>query len=821
MNLSPPAPRPLHIKRPRKATVSGSEAFLCALATVFLYFTLINPWQSESGFGVDHTHVDALDRLRYVNMFIGTVNGGHAFPGATLPYGMAKASADCIGEAHGGFATDGSDISGFSHMHDSGTGGTISLGNFPLFPQYCPDDDLSQCKFTRVQRRVPRGEYDASPGYFTLTLADGIRGETTVTEHTALYRFTFPRNMTSTGNIGSPVITLDLNDLANTRTGETTVTIDPQTKHIIGNATFHPSFGIGKYTLYYCAAFKGPSEPFIAVWHGSSNIRVEANLTWSGYEAGGALAKFDMPPTADKASVLIRVGLSFISADQACENAESEIPDFNFERVKRAAEIKWQKKLGVISTVPGGIDKDLEIIFWSGFYRAMISPQDYTNENPLWNSTEPYFDSFYCIWDSFRSQHPFLTLVDPLEETRMVRALVDIYKHEGKLPDCRMSLSKGYTQGGSNADIVIADAYIKNLGGDIDWDLAYEALVSDAEEEPLSWNVAGRGGLKSWKELGFIPFRDTQHQGQGLMTRSVSRTVEYAYDDFCIAEMAEKLGHMEDYGKYIARAGNWRNLFKEDQTSSIGGVDTGFVGFLQPRRNNLTWEFQDPSFCSPLLNMDSCYLDGGGHETYEGSCWLYTFFVPQDMASLVTLLGGPSQLVERLHFLHESGLLYMGNEQAFLTVFLYHYAGRPALSAERAHYYIPREFNNTITGIPGNDDSGAMGSFITLTMMGVFPNPGQDVYFIIPPFFESVSIRNEQTGKIATIKNINFDPGYRNIYIQNATRDGNPWTKNWIDHSFFAEGGVLELALGPEESTWGRKEGDLPPSISTSQQAIT
>jgi putative alpha-1,2-mannosidase len=213
--------------------------------------------------------------------------------------------------------------------------------------------------------------------------------------------------------------------------------------------------------------------------------------------------------------------------------------------------------------------------------------------------------------------------------------------------------------------------------------------------------------------------------------------------------------------------------------------------------------------------MDSCYFDPAGGETYEGSCWLYTFFVPQDMASLVNTLSGPSRFIERLDFLHESGLLYMGDEQAFLTLFLYHYAGRPALSARRAHYYIPSQFNNTVAGIPGNDDSGAMGSFIALTMMGAFPNPGQNVYFITPPFFESVSIVSGQTGKTATIRNINFDPDYDNIYIQRVTRDGKLWTKNWIDHSFFNEGGILELTLGTEESSWGTREEDLPPSMST------
>ncbi|KAF4624559.1 hypothetical protein G7Y89_g13610 [Cudoniella acicularis] len=552
--------------------------------------------------------------------------------------------------------------------------------------------------------------------------------------------------------------------------------------------------------------------PETAIWEGIGSLVNGTEKEFADYSYGGTVSRF-RPPRNDH--ILVRVGLSFISPNQACRNAESEIPKFEFEKVRKAAETEWRKKFNVIKTVSGGIDKDLEIIFWSGFYRTMLSPQDYTGENPLWNSTEPYFDSFYCIWDSFRSQHPFLTLVDPIEQSRMVRALIDIWKFEGKLPDCRMSLCQGFTQGGSNADVILADAYVKKLGGPIDWDLAYRAVVSDAEEELDSWDYAGRGGLSGWKRLGFIPIDDGKDEYNGLKSRSVSRTVEFAYDDFCIAAMAEGLKHKEDHKKYLGRAGNWESLFNPKQNSSIKGVDTGFVGFLQPRNENLTWEFQDPARCSPLVLPDSCYLDSSGGETYEGAIWLYTFLIPQDMATLVKLLGGPAKFVERLNFLHESGLLYMGDEQAFLTVFLYHYAGRPALSAKRTHTYIPKEFNNTINGIPGNDDSGAMGSFVTLTMMGVFPNPGQDVYFITPPFFKEISLVNGQTGKTATIRNINFDPEYKNIYIQNATRDGKFWGRNWIDHSFFAEGGILELTLGREESKWGTREQDLPPSIST------
>jgi putative alpha-1,2-mannosidase len=181
----------------------------------------------------------------------------------------------------------------------------------------------------------------------------------------------------------------------------------------------------------------------------------------------------------------------------------------------------------------------------------------------------------------------------------------------------------------------------------------------------------------------------------------------------------------------------------------------------------------------------------------------------------MTLYGGPSAFVRRLDYLHDHNITYIGNEPAFLTVFQYHYAGRPALSAKRAHFYIPAFFAPTPDGLPGNDDSGAMGSFLAFAMMGLFPNPGQDVYLITPPFFENVSITHPLTGKTATIRNVNFDPSYTDIYIQSATLDGVGYAKNWIDHGFFTEGKELVLTLGRNESTWGTRVQDLPPSLGT------
>ncbi len=188
-----------------------------------------------------------------------------------------------------------------------------------------------------------------------------------------------------------------------------------------------------------------------------------------------------------------------------------------------------------------------------------------------------------------------------------------------------MSLCKGFTQGGSNADVVLTDAYVKNLTSSssyskINWTLAYEAVVNDAENEPLDWSVEGRGGLQSWKSLNYIPYLDWDYLGFGTNSRSISRTLEYSYDDFCIATMGKGLGKT-DYAKYLGRSGNWMNLWKEDQISAINGSDTGFVGFLQPKYLNGTWGEQDPILCSPLDSF--CSLTDNPQETFEDSIWEY------------------------------------------------------------------------------------------------------------------------------------------------------------------------------------------------------
>ncbi|KAK3067080.1 hypothetical protein LTS18_001319, partial [Coniosporium uncinatum] len=303
-------------------------------------------------------------------------------------------------------------------------GQSPSLGNFPIFPQAgCPGNELDRCNWPAADRAaaVVNGSVIARPGYFAVTLNTSIKAEMTVTNHTALYRFTFPTAGLNASTPLSPMILADLNDLPNSRSNAT-VEVNPDTGRITGNGTFNPSFGIGNYDLHFCADFSGAPVRQTGVWRNNragiepKSQRVESDGVNTVLPAG-AWAQFKAPESINQ--ITVRVGVSFVSVAQACGNAEREIPDFDFDGVLQAAETTWKEKLDIISIDASGVSDEIQEVFWSGVYRAMLSPQDYTGENPLWESDKPYYDSFYCIWDSFRSIHQFITLVDPLSQTRM------------------------------------------------------------------------------------------------------------------------------------------------------------------------------------------------------------------------------------------------------------------------------------------------------------------------------------------------------------------------------------------------------------------
>ena len=316
---------------------------------------------------------------------------------------MAKSSPDSTDDNQGGFATDGGGITGFSHMHDSGTGGSQSLGNFEIFPQIgCLGDDITRCLWTKNDRTTnySNESVEARPGYFALNLDTPIRAEMTVSNRTALYRFTFQGNQSSSGNDAvpySPLILADLTDLPNSRINGSAFS-DLKTGRLSGSGTFSPSFGVGSYVLHFCADFQGASVRRTGVFDNNrpstsiNNIHpVDDGIDGSpDILPAGSWVQFNAPANNE---ILARVGVSFMSVDQACSNAQNEIPDFDFDGVRQSAEDAWRKKLSVVSLNATGVSDSIQEVFWSGMYRSMLSPQDYTGENYLWNSTEPYYDS--------------------------------------------------------------------------------------------------------------------------------------------------------------------------------------------------------------------------------------------------------------------------------------------------------------------------------------------------------------------------------------------------------------------------------------------
>jgi putative alpha-1,2-mannosidase len=339
------------------------------------------------------------DPLSFVDPLIGTNNGGNVFAGATLPYGMAKPVADVNGLNTGGFATDGSGVTGFSAMHDSGTGGNPSLGNFPILPQICPDDVIDNCNFLIGSRAVnyDNSSVKASPGYFGLELTNGITAEMTATQHAALYKFNFQNAFAnSTGT--KPLVLLDLTDLWQSRQNAT-VSVDEKSGRIRANGIFLPSFGAGSYESFVCVDFAGGTVNDTGIWvNNRAGTDVKDLFVTRGfnlfYLQAGGFVTFD---SLLNNTLYARVGVSLVSTEQACQNAETEIPEptSNFADIQSAAEKAWKEKLSPVSVNATSVSDDLQKLFWSGIYRTMLSPQNYTGENPLWSSDEPYFDSYY------------------------------------------------------------------------------------------------------------------------------------------------------------------------------------------------------------------------------------------------------------------------------------------------------------------------------------------------------------------------------------------------------------------------------------------
>ncbi|KAF5328370.1 hypothetical protein D9619_013241 [Psilocybe cf. subviscida] len=773
------------------------------------------------------------DPASLVNAFIGTTNGGHVFPGATLPHGMIKAGMDTDSPGnHAGYDGDPTfNVTGFSQLHDSGTGGAVPLSNFKLFP-FLQCSTFEKCPTSMANRKVLRkvlsnGLPDdaASPGYFATNLTNDIRVELTATRRTALQRYTFPAGTTN------PRILVDITNDGQKSSTNPEMTLDPDTARVVGGASFSASFGPGRYNAFTCVDFKAegytlgkPTES--GVWLSNFPVRGSTNLlqTYYGFTSEmGALFTFAPNPNNGPTTILARVGVSFISSAQACQNAQQEIPDFNFDAVHAANRAQWNDLLGRIQVDTTNVDLETTQLFYSSLYRTHISPADYTGENPKWNSTEPYFDSLYCNWDTYRTLYPLMSLHDPVTFSRIVRGMIDIQRHEGWLPECRGATAMHFIQGGTNADPILGEFFVKfgdhaaALG--VSATDLYTALLADAETQSPNWNLQGRQA-NLWKQLGYIP-QDMFDAG-GANTKQVSRTLEHAFNDFAISQVAKALGKTADEKKYLGRAGNFFNVWNPNVT--VPDSNPLVSGMMQPRFANGTFNFTDPRHCSihdPA--KATCFLNAANRDGfYEGSPIIYSQYVPQDTAKLIQLQGGVQSFINRLDFIFNQSYFDSTDEPSQQMPFMYHYANRPGLSTQRSRQVIAQFFNTSRNGLPGNDDSGAMGSYAAFYLAGMYPLPATKQMLLSSPYFPKISFFNPLLNTTTTIISNNFQGNPAtgtggNVFVKSVTVNGKPNKSNcFLDWDVFTSGSVVELTLSSDITLGcGSGQDALPPSIST------
>jgi predicted alpha-1,2-mannosidase len=718
--------------------------------------------------------------LGYVDPFMGVDGDGQTVPGAGLPFGFARVSPDTT-DPGSKYSTTGYDsngeILGFSQTHVSGTGGSSKYGNFRMTPL------VGELKLEDIH--FSKGAEEAAPGYYSVVLArDRIKAELTATRLCGLHRYTF--SPTSEAHVlvdATSAIEVD------NRAMPTPVSFKQRPvrseirvvypNRVEGSASFEGGWNPGLYTLYFSAEF---DRPFTAA---GTWVRRECRQKLSaegGKDEGlGAYATFDVG--GDKGTVVqAKIGVSFVSLEKARQNLEREVPHFDFDLIRRKAEAAWEEALSKIH-VEGGTEVQRGI-FFTGLYRTHFMPHDLTGENVWWAPEDSHYEEYYAIWDTFRTVHPLLTLVQPEHQRDMVQALVETYTHTGWMPDARIAGHNGLTQGGSNGDILVADAIVKRLTA-IDYQTAYEALVKNAEEEPEYPLFEGRGGIAEYNQLGYVSL---DHE------RSGTRTVEYAYNDFCIATVAEALGRSDDYEKYLERSKNWANLW-DDETRSVRPrhADGSWLGDFDPAHNYPDDDYSD--FEAPF---------------YEGNGYQYSTFVPHDVQGLIDRLGGDEGFLEWLDKLFDRGGYTHTNEPDILASYLYIHAGRPDRTAERVRYLLAEQYSTGRSGLPGNDDSGTMSSWYVWGAIGLYPNAGQPYYYIGSPIFTRASI-SLGDGRSFTVEAP--DTSETNLYVQSASLDGETLDRAWLHHEEIARGARLILRMGESPLGWGRD--NRPPSVST------
>lgn len=724
---------------------------------------------------------------QYVDPRIGSEGLGRVFIGPSCPYGMVKPSPDCTPSPNSGWLPMPERVDGFAQVHVSGTGGGPKYGNVLVTPFGNGMDRVNHYDY-REYETIRLGYYD------TQFKQNGIRTEITTANRASFYRFTYPEDSLKSLAVDAGFF-LGENPVPDAREAQQFVGSEIQVlsdHEVAGYTRIRGGWNNGKaYTVYFYAE---TDRPFVQSLTWKGNRITEAQSQYDSAEKTGALLRF---AKNDKV-VQLKVGISFLSMQKAKINAHSEIPHWSFEKVHQDLLGQWEQLLQKIEINPS-TPLAKKRMFYTGLYHTMLMPVDRTGENPLWSDPEPYYDDFYAIWDTYRSSSPLITLIDPKREADIVRSLVNIYKRDGYMPDARSGNSNGRTQGGSNAEIVIADAFVKGLKG-IDYELALEAMLKDATVPPGGNEEAeGRGGLIPYLELGYIP--------HGI-DRAGNRTVEYSYCDYAIALVAKGLGKEDLYQRYLKQSENWKNLWRGDYEHE------GAKGFIMPRDKEGNWldsiPFGHSTRMQPKFKYTPVTFEGPWYTPwwsmffYEASSWEYSLSIPHDVPGLIEKCGGAADFEKRLDIFFDKGFFNVNNEPSFLTPCLYHWLGKLWRSSDRIREIIAKNYNDGPVGLPGNDDSGAMSSWLAFHMIGLYPNAGQDYYLIHTPLLTSTTFHLEGGKEFKVVAEGLSD---KNCYIQGVTLNGKDYPYSVLRHKDIMAGGELILKMGKKPGSWGKELG--------------
>lgn len=724
---------------------------------------------------------------QYVDPRIGSEGLGRVFIGPSCPYGMVKPSPDCTPSPNSGWLPMPERVDGFAQVHVSGTGGGPKYGNVLVTPFGNGMDRVNHYDY-REYETIRLGYYD------TQFKQNGIRTEITTANRASFYRFTYPEDSLKSLAVDAGFF-LGENPVPDAREAQQFVGSEIQVlsdHEVAGYTRIRGGWNNGKaYTVYFYAE---TDRPFLQSLTWKGNRITEAQSQYDSAEKTGALLRF---AKNDKV-VQLKVGISFLSMQKAKINAHSEIPHWSFEKVHQDLLGQWEQLLQKIEINPS-TPLAKKRMFYTGLYHTMLMPVDRTGENPLWSDPEPYYDDFYAIWDTYRSSSPLITLIDPKREADIVRSLVNIYKRDGYMPDARSGNSNGRTQGGSNAEIVIADAFVKGLKG-IDYELALEAMLKDATVPPGGNEEAeGRGGLIPYLELGYIPHG---------VDRAGNRTVEYSYCDYAIALVAKGLGKEDLYQRYLKQSENWKNLWRGDYEHE------GAKGFIMPRDKEGNWldsiPFGHSTRMQPKFKYTPVTFEGPWYTPwwsmffYEASSWEYSLSIPHDVPGLIEKCGGAADFEKQLDIFFDKGFFNVNNEPSFLTPCLYHWLGKPWRSSDRIREIIAKNYNDGPVGLPGNDDSGAMSSWLAFHMIGLYPNAGQDYYLIHTPLLTSTTFHLEGGKEFKVVAEGLSD---KNCYIQGVTLNGKDYPYSVLRHKDIMAGGELVLKMGKKPGNWGKELG--------------